>query len=187
MFKELIPKIARSLDSENVPYMIIGGQAVLHYGEPRFTRDIDINLGVDISALQIILSVISKLSLSILVKETEDFAKKTMVLPAIDESSGIRVDFIFFYSVYERQAIKRARKVAYGQILVNIASLEDVVIHKIIAGRPRDVEDIRNMLLKNTDYNKKYILKWLKQFDVSLDGAFIKAFGEIEKELSDHR
>lgn len=28
--------------------MIIGGQAVMVYGEPRLTKDIDITLGVDI-------------------------------------------------------------------------------------------------------------------------------------------
>lgn len=47
MIEELIARIARSLDNEKVPYMIIGGQAVLLYGRPRLTRDIDITLGVD--------------------------------------------------------------------------------------------------------------------------------------------
>ncbi|KXK27701.1 MAG: hypothetical protein UZ01_02988 [Candidatus Brocadia sinica] len=33
MFKELIERIAISLEKEEIPYMIIGGQAVLYYGE----------------------------------------------------------------------------------------------------------------------------------------------------------
>ncbi len=32
--------------------MVFGGQAVLMYGEPRFTQDIDITLGIDTSAEQ---------------------------------------------------------------------------------------------------------------------------------------
>ncbi len=44
MFEFLIEKIARMLDEAGVRYMIIGGQAVLFYGEPRLTRDIDITL-----------------------------------------------------------------------------------------------------------------------------------------------
>ncbi|MCR4322172.1 MAG: hypothetical protein NUV74_17780 [Candidatus Brocadiaceae bacterium] len=39
MFKELIERIAISVDKEGIPYMIIGGQAVLLSGEPRFTKD----------------------------------------------------------------------------------------------------------------------------------------------------
>ncbi len=46
MFKELITKIGDALNRKSIPYMIIGGQAVLIYGEPRLTRDIDITLGI---------------------------------------------------------------------------------------------------------------------------------------------
>ena len=46
MFKELITKIGDALNKKSIPYMIIGGQAVLIYGEPRLTRDIDITLGI---------------------------------------------------------------------------------------------------------------------------------------------
>lgn len=45
MLKELLKKIASELATEKIPYMIIGGQALLIYGEPRLTKDIDITLG----------------------------------------------------------------------------------------------------------------------------------------------
>jgi hypothetical protein len=32
--------VARELKEASIPYMVIGGQAVLLYGEPRLTRDI---------------------------------------------------------------------------------------------------------------------------------------------------
>jgi hypothetical protein len=48
MFEETLIKIANFLNHLSIPYMIIGGQAVLLYGEPRLTRDIDITLGIDI-------------------------------------------------------------------------------------------------------------------------------------------
>jgi hypothetical protein len=37
--------------------MIIGGQAVLLYGEPRLTKDIDITLGVNVDRLKDLLDV----------------------------------------------------------------------------------------------------------------------------------
>ena len=49
MFQKLLKKIANELNAHNVPYMVIGGQAVLLlYREPRLTKDIDITLGVGI-------------------------------------------------------------------------------------------------------------------------------------------
>ena len=40
LFEEILSKLALTLDKSSIPYMIIGGQAVLLYGEPRLTRDI---------------------------------------------------------------------------------------------------------------------------------------------------
>ncbi len=34
---------------------------------------------------------------------------------------------------------------------------------KIFAGRPRDIEDARTVLLKNPDIDVQYIRKWLKE------------------------
>jgi len=41
MFKKILKKIASVLDESSLPYMVIGGQAVLLYGEPRLTRDME--------------------------------------------------------------------------------------------------------------------------------------------------
>jgi len=41
MIEKFIKRTAQCLDRQKIPYMIIGGQAVLLYGRPRLTRDID--------------------------------------------------------------------------------------------------------------------------------------------------
>lgn len=164
--------------------MVIGGQAVLLYGEPRLTRDIDITLGVNVDELDKILRITSNLRLKALVENEQDFVKRTMVLPVLEEESGIRVDFIFSFSPYERQALERARNIKLGRTSVRFGSLEDVVIHKVIAGRPRDIEDVRIILLKNPDYDSGYIKRWLKKFDDSLAQNLSTSFKKILKGLS---
>lgn len=183
MFKELIQRIANALNVERIPYMIIGGQAILYYGEPRFTKDIDITLGIDVDKLDYFRNITSILKLKILVDKVNDFVRKTMVLPCIDESTNIRIDFIFSNTDYERQAIQRSVEIKFDEIPVKIASFEDVVIHKIIAGRPRDIEDIKSILMKNSKYDKKYISDWLRKFDQSLDQSFINTFEIILKDI----
>ena len=180
MFEKILANLALALDGQDIPYMIIGGQAVLLYGEPRLTRDIDVTLGASVDALPKIIGISKKLDLEPLVADISNFVKQTMVLPTRDGATGIRVDFIFSFTPYERQAIKRAKRVSVKKTVVKFASPEDVVIHKIFAGRARDLDDIRSILLKNPSINLSYIEKWLAEFDKSLpDKEFLKKFKEI--------
>jgi predicted nucleotidyltransferase len=142
LFEEILSRIARELDSAGLPYMVIGGQAVLRYGEPRLTRDIDITLGVGIEGVPRVEKAVNDLNLKMLVEDPDAFVRRTFVLPAQDEASGIRVDFVFSFSEYERQAIARATSVDMIGVPVRFAALEDVIIHKIVAGRPRDLDKV---------------------------------------------
>ncbi len=183
MFERLLKKIALQLKKASIPYMVIGGQAVLLYGEPRLTRDIDITLGIGVDGLDRVKKIIQIIGLRSLVQKEKEFVQRNMVLPTIDKGSGIRVDFIFSFSPYERQAIERAKDIKLGRTSVRYASLEDVVIHKVVAGRARDLEDVRSILAKNPGYDSSYIKQWLNSFDKSLGGKFLKTFRKIEKEI----
>lgn len=160
--------------------MVIGGQAVLLYGEPRLTRDIDITLGVGTDRLGSILDLLGEIPLRALPAEIEAFVNRTMVLPALHEASGVRVDMVFSSTPFEREAIARACPVELGGRTVPFASPEDVVIHKIFAGRARDIEDVVTILRNQPALDRAYIRRWLAQFD---DGAgapvFLARFQEL--------
>ena len=180
MFEKLLSRLGKSLEKHGLPYMIIGGQAVLLYGEPRLTRDIDITLGADTDRLDDLLAVVRDLDLKPLPKEMRSFVRETMVLPSLEENTGIRVDFIFSFTPYEEEAIRRVNKVVVLGQKVHFASPEDLIIHKIFAGRPRDMEDVRTVLLRNPKIDVPYIKNWLKEFDqASGKQEFIKAFEQI--------
>lgn len=181
MIERLIKNIARHLDRENITYMIIGGQAVLLYGRPRLTRDIDITLGVDTDKLASIKTVCEKLKLKILVEKPQDFVRDTKVLPAEDPESRVRVDFIFSFTPYEAQAITNAKNVLMDDYPVKFASCEDVVVHKMVAGRAIDEEDVKSILAKNKDaIDLDYIRKWLSQFgDIVEHKGIVKRFDSL--------
>ncbi len=167
MLKELLKRLGRILNEEKISYMIIGGQAVLLYGEPRFTRDIDITVSLSPQEWKKVLRVAEKCRLRPLVENPEDFVKKTMVLPCLDEETSFRVDFIFSTSPYEKEAMKRRRKIEMDEIPVYFISPEDLVVFKLVAGRPRDIEDVEGILAK-TEVDESYIKKKLRMFDKAL-------------------
>jgi len=184
VIEKLIKKIAHCLDKEDIPYMIIGGQAVLLYGTPRLTRDIDITLGVDADKFILIEKVCRKVGLKLLPENPEDFAIETKVLPAEELESRLRVDFIFSFTPYESQAIKRTKEVTMDGYPVKFASCEDVIIHKMIAARAVDIEDVKNILIKNkNELDPGYIKKWLSEFSsLTEHKEILKRFNTLLKQ-----
>jgi len=79
MFQRLLKHLARELDSAKIPYMVIGGQAVLVYGEPRLTKDIDITLGINVDELNRIIGLVDAIKLKIIVDDYKNFVKETLV------------------------------------------------------------------------------------------------------------
>lgn len=165
MFEQLMAKLGRSLDAAKVPYIVIGGQAVLQHGEPRFTRDIDISLGVDSDGVNAVLGAVAVCGLKPLVDSPKSFVERTYILPVHDPETEIRVDFAFTFSPFEREAISRAVRLRVGGYDVAYATAEDLIIHKLFAGRPRDIEDIRGVLArKQGKVDRDYLCRWIRQF-----------------------
>lgn len=167
MFDHLLSSIGRALDEAGIAYMVIGGQAVLLYGEPRLTRGIDIALGVDATSLDRLLVLTHHLGLQPAIKNPAAFVSKTNVLPASDPASGIRVDFIFSFTPYEARAIGRAVVRSLEGYPVRYAAVEEVIIHKIFAGRARDLEDVRGILRRNPELSDEYLQRWLSELTVA--------------------
>jgi hypothetical protein len=179
MFHALLERLAREFDGRGMPYMVIGGQAVLVHGEPRLTRDIDITLGLTTDDIAAVLAAVNSVGLKVLVDSPEAFVRDTWVLPCEDVDSGIRIDLMFSFSNYEQEAIARAVEIPIGSASVRFASVEDLVIHKIVAGRPRDIEDARIVVQKNPTLDRDYVRGWLRQFEDATGQMLIDRFEDL--------
>lgn len=182
MFSELLAKIARSFAGRGIDYVVIGGQAVLIHGEPRLTRDVDVTLGAGLDRLDEVLAAARSAQLEPLV-DPEEFTRETMVLPCRDHPSGLRVDLVLSDSPYEREALAHAVIVEVGGYPVRFLSAEDLVIHKLIAGRPRDLEDVRGVLARRPDLDLARARRWLADYEAVLDQPLTARLEQILAEL----
>ncbi len=91
----------------------------------------------------------------------------------------------FTDSPYELAAIARGVDVVLDGEPVRFASAEDLVIHKIIAGRPVDHQDVEGILLKNPDIDATDIRQWLARFAEALDQPLVEAFDELWRATRD--
>ena len=164
-FESLIARVASALQSQGIRFMLIGGQAVLVHGEPRLTQDIDITLAATPDQLDDILAVCDATDLEPLPEKVREFVNATFVLPAVETTTSVRVDFIFSSTPYEQQAIERAVVVPVRDVRVPFATAEDLVLHKLFAGRPRDLEDAEGVVRrKGGELDWDYVEYWAAQF-----------------------
>ena len=164
-FGGLLARLTRALRAREIPFMLIGGQAVLLHGDPRLTQDVDVTLGLGPGRLRDVLAVCGEIGLNPLPDDVEAFVARTFVLPAEDAATGIRVDLIFSTTPYESQAISRAVRVPIGGEDVPFATAEDLIIHKLFAGRPRDIEDAAGVVRrKGPDLDWTYLRVWAGRF-----------------------
>ena len=47
---------------------------------------------------------------------------------------------------------------------MHFAAVEDLIIHKLLAGRPRDLEDVRGVLARVPAIDEAYLTRWLSSF-----------------------
>jgi len=164
-FAAFIAAITVALRRAELPFMLIGGQAVLLHGQPRLTEDIDITLGVAPTALPRLLDVCEGLCLEPIPDDVEDFVRDTFVLPALHRDSRMRVDFIFSTSPYEHEAIARAEEHQLAGASVPFATAEDLIIHKLFAGRARDWEDAISVVRRQgAGLDWDYVERWAHEF-----------------------
>lgn len=149
--------------------MVIGGYAVVYHGESRFTDDIDITLGIDSGMLPHLLSILGD-DFAARVSSPEDFVDQTNVLPLRDRVNSVDVDLLFSFIDFERNAIQRAETVNLDGQPVQIVTAEDLIVYKIIAGRPRDLEDAKSILdRKRSSLDTETIDKNLRQLSDLMD------------------
>jgi len=164
----LLASLTSELDRRGIRFMLIGGQAVLLHGEARFTADVDITLDAGPAALSDLRAACDTLHLTPVVPDSESletFVRRTFVLPARHAATGMRVDFIFSTTPYETEAVARAQRVPVGGALVPFATAEDLVIHKLFAGRARDVEDVEGVVRRRgATLDWAYLERWAAEF-----------------------
>jgi len=162
-------EITRFLDTHNVPHFIIGGLALQHWGEPRMTRDIDIIVLVASEQLASFVDAVLE-RFNARSPDTRAFALQHRVV-LIQTDQGVPIDISLGIPGYEEEALKRAVQVNFPEVgMLRLIGPEDMIIHKCVAGRPRDLEDVMGILIQNR-LNLRFdtIRNWLEELSEVVD------------------
>ncbi len=162
-------EVHQILTDLQLPYAIIGGAAVQVWGEPRYTKDIDLTVLAPRELMsEVIEQILTRLSPRI--DDALSFALRSRVL-LTQTSTDYPVDISFGLPGYEEAVIQRAVKqeIAPGK-RVWFCSAEDLIIHKSVAGRVQDVIDVQNVIIRQKgELDVSYIRYWLQVFTELLE------------------
>ncbi len=161
--------IDRRCRAHKIPYVIIGGIAANLHGYLRLTADVDITILTEIDGLEKVLSAFADDYVALKPNRLA-FFQRCLFVPLKYKATGIKVDVAAALSSFERLAVERGQCRLYNKVEVNVCTLEDLIIMKLVVARPKDFGDLQMLIPKN-----------LKKLDMRYLRARAKEFIEVER------
>lgn len=137
--------------------VFIGGVAASVLGKPRMTADVDGVILIDDEEIADVINLAKGVNLEMRIPDAGTFARRSRVLLLQDSRNDIAVDLALGLLPFEYDTVENSRIVEIEDIRVKMPTREDLVIMKAIAGRPKDLEDIRGLLQVASDFDLDYV------------------------------
>ena len=146
-----VESTAEILDGLGGRWALVGALAALKYRTtPRMTTDIDV-LAEDVPGLA---DAFSAAGYDVRTLREGDDPPYLMLI----RGHGEQIDVLLPVVEYQRVALDRA--------VDHVITVEDVIVHKLIAWRPRDRNDIASILEAGHPLDMQYIEHWAREWDV---------------------
>lgn len=173
--RHLLVSIARILERLNIPYLITGGLAVVVWGRPRFTADIDIVVELkkrNLNELERALRRLTPIG-SIDTQMMQEAFERQEEFNVVDHTSGMKVDFwILKKTAFDRSRLKRrvAKKILNTRLF--FISPEDLLLTKLSwykeSESTRQLEDAGSILaISGKKLDRAYVKRWARWLKVS--------------------
>ena len=136
--------LLRIFNANSVKYLVIGGYALIQYTEPRFTKDLDLLIGTDISNASAVFKALREFGAPLSGMTEDDFAEEGYFYQM--GVSPVRVDvFMGIPGIEFEAAWERRMETDINGLIVPYISREDLITAKLASGRPQDLIDVQNL------------------------------------------
>jgi hypothetical protein len=126
-------------------WYLFGAQAAFFYGASRLTVDVDITVALEGGSARDLVAALARHEVRSRVDD-DAFVEQSRVLPVVHLPSGIGGDLVLAGPGLEEQFLARAKARDVLGVRVPVAAAEDLVVMKVLAGRPKDLEDVKSIV-----------------------------------------
>lgn len=153
----LYQEIFEALNKAKINYLVCGGAAVVLFGSPRMTADLDLIVSLDKENLENLYDVLTKLgyALKIPIKK-EDFVQKETLQRLAKEKNMKVVSFYNLKDPFEiidigvnlpgvSEILKNKKYIAVKNSDIPIISIDDLIKMKKAVARTKDLIDVESL------------------------------------------
>ena len=152
-------------------WYLFGAQAVALYGIARTSADVDVTVELRRVSTSAFVEAMEGGGFALRVSDVDGFVAATRVLPFSHSGSGFPIDVVLAGPGLEELFLGRVRELRFEGVRVSVLSPEDLIVTKILAGRPKDIEDVRGIL---------------RQRDIAVDPTRARSLlAELEKAIGE--
>jgi hypothetical protein len=116
--------------------------------------------------------------------DVAEVVRQTFLLPLRHRTTNIKVDIALGLTGFEQQTVSRAEAIDLAGTTVFVATAEDLVIMKVLAGRPQDDVDLRGILLAQGEgLDWGYCVKLADELGRALDQDLVARLTSFRESL----
>lgn len=159
-FDEALAYLAGVCSELKVRWALVGGVASnLYRDRPRLTQDVDVTVEVNRSTWP---SLAGHLRADGWTLQPEGEYPDVVLLR---HATRLPVDILVAKTPYQRIALDRAVQQTLDRgVTVPVLTREDVIIHKLIAGRHTDIDDVERILASAPALDLDYLEHWVDEW-----------------------
>ena len=136
-------------EAEGWRFCFIGGLAVLRWGEPRETVDVDLTLLTGFSGEDAFIRVLLD-RYQARIDDAAEFARTRRVL-LLRAESGVGLDVALGGLPFETSAVERSSAFTFSSdVALRTCSAEDLIVLKVFAARAKDWMDVEGVIVRQS-------------------------------------
>lgn len=176
MIGDALGALAKALNEAGIRWYLFGAQAGILYGVPRLTADVDATADYPIERADELVRLLGGAGFQARVGDVATFVRRTRVIPLTHAPSGIPVDLVLAGVGLEQEFLGRVRLMDLDGVAVSVIAPDDLIVTKVLAGRPKDLEDVQAVLTQQAGaLDLDRVRRILGALDRALDRADLVA------------
>lgn len=165
---DILRTVSERLGRLGIPFMLTGSYALAYYATPRMTRDLDLVVGLEESAVDRLLAAFSP-DFYVDPDAVRESVRASRLFNLMHLASGIKVDMILKKATpYRELEFSRRESVVLGGVSTWLVSREDLILSKLAwardSGSELQLRDARILLADTVD--QAYLRQWAAELGV---------------------
>lgn len=142
---------------------------MIAHGYARTTDDVDVAVVALPDQVDVVLAAARAHGFAPRVADAASFAKQNLVLLLEHRATGVDLDVSFAVQDFERAAAELAVVRELGGVRLTVTPLDALLVYKMVAGRAKDVDDVRGLLATGAVVRQNFVDSTLREIDALLD------------------